>query len=437
MNKAYGTALAGLLLMGTALAGCGGGSSRPGEGEAANAGKSAEPKPPVTLTLFNGQVMPVDLEATGVLESLKAKHPHITLNVINRGKGSDYPDLIANGTLPDIIFESASFTTSRVMANGFHYDMQELAKKHRFDLAALEPNVLAQTQAQNSESKLYGLPFTMNKYALFYNKDVFDRFGVAYPKDGMSWDETYELAKKTTRSDGGTTFQGFTATPNNMMLNNQLSIGPLHPKEDKATINTDGWKLLYANLRRFFELPNASLVSPGDFSKGTIAMMVNAHPSIVGAAKANPQLNWDVVSVPSLKERPNVGFKPATLALFVTQTSKHKDEAFEVVSHMLSEEVQLILAKNGAGTPLKNETVKKATGRDVPEWAGKNVNALYFYPDAPPTEPRAAHLTDVGVDFGTSFASMIKDNVDENTALRIFEEQVNQAIEAAKAAKAK
>jgi multiple sugar transport system substrate-binding protein len=422
--------------MGAMLAGCSGGEAARTD-SAGNAKNQAQPKEPVTLTWFNAQVLPVNLEETGVLKTLKAKYPHITLNIIDRGKGSDYPDLIAMGTLPDIIFESASFTTSRIMANGFHYDMQELAKKHRLDPGVFEPNVLAQTQAQNSESKLYGMPFTMNKYALFYNKDVFDRFGAAYPRDGMSWDDTFELAKKMTRADGADTFQGFTAHPNNMMLNNQLSIGPLHSKEDKATINTDGWKLLYGNLRRFFELPNASLVPVGDFSKGTIAMMVNSHPSIIGAARANPQLNWDVSAVPSLKERPNVGFKPATLALFVSQTSKHKDEAFEVVSHMVSEEVQMILAKNGVGTPLKSDAVRKATGQDVPEWAGKNVKALYFYPDAPPTEPRAAHLTDIGVDFGNSFASMIKDNIDVNTALRNYEEQVNQAIEAAKAAKAK
>ncbi|TNJ55106.1 extracellular solute-binding protein [Paenibacillus hemerocallicola] len=436
MIKKLVTVLTGSLLIGAVLTGCSGGGSSQSNGEKGT-GEALKPKEPVTLTWFNAQGFPLILEETDILETLKKKYPHITLNIVNRGKGSEYADLIAMGTLPDIIYESAAFTTSRVMMNGLHYDMQELVKKHGFNLSSIEPNVLAQTQSQNSESKLYGLPFTMNKYALFYNKDVFDRFGVAYPKDGMTWDDTYELSKKMTRVDGSDTFQGFAAQPNNIMLNNQLSIGPLHPKEDKATINNDGHKLLYENLRRFFDLPNASIVPLGDFSKGTIAMMVNSHPSIVGAARANTQLNWDVVAVPSLKERPNIGFKPATLALFVTQTSKHKDEAFEVVSYMLSEEMQMILAKNGLGTPLKSDAVRKSTGQDVPEWQGKNVNALYFYPDAPPTEPRASHLTDVGVDFGASFANMVKDKTDVNTALRSFEEQINQAIETAKAAKAK
>lgn len=435
MNRIYASAFIGSLVLSTVLAGCGGGSGDKGSA-GTEGGTAVKPKDPVTLTWFNAQAFSLDFEESGMLEALKQKFPHITLNVINRGQNSNYPDLIAMGTLPDIIYESAAFTTSRVMENGFHYDMAELVKMHGFNLASIEPNVLAQTQAQNSESKLYGLPFIMNKYALFFNKDVFDRFGVAYPKDGLTWDDAYELSKKLTRVDGADTFQGIAMTPNNMILNNQLSIGPLHPKEDRATINTDGYKLIFDNLRRFFELPNAKIINPGDFSNGTVAMMINPHTSIVAAVKANPQLNWDVVSVPSMKEKPNIGFKPATLALFVTQTSKHKDDAFEVVSYMLSEEMQMLLARQGLGTPLRSDAVRKATGQGLQEWQGKNVGALFFYPDAPPTEPRQPHLTDVGVDFGATFANMITEKTDVNTALRVFEEDVNQRIEAAKAAKA-
>ncbi|MDQ1913670.1 extracellular solute-binding protein [Paenibacillus sp. GD4] len=414
------------------MSGCSGGEAVKSTGEPA----PPKSKDPVTLTWYFAQST---LEATldpAIQDALKAKFPHITLNFINRGKGSEYADLIAQGTLPDIIYESAAFTTSRVITNGFHYDLQDLVKKHNFNLDAIEPNVLAHTLAQSSEKKLYSLPLTMNKYALFYNKDIFDRFGVAYPKDGMTWDDVYELSRALTRTDGAVTYQGFTTQPNNIMLNNQLSLSPLHPKEDKATIHNDGYKLLYDNLKRFFDIPNAVIAPLGDFSKGTIATMVNSHPGIIGAVRANPQLNWDVVSVPSLKEKPNVGFKPATLSLFVAQTSKYKDEAFEVIAYMLSEEMQTLLSKNGQGTTLKSSAVKKAFGQNVPEWQGKNVGALFYYPDAPPSEPRDSQLTDVGVDFGTSFATMVKDKTDSNTALRSFEEQINQAIETAKAAKA-
>lgn len=429
-----------LVLLGIMMAGCGEQQETDMQGREipppppSNANNTVneivKPKDPVTLIWFNAQSF-LDFEEFGIIDALKAKLPHITLEIINRGTDNNYPDLIASGRLPDIIFESAAFTTSRVMEHGFHHDMQNLIKKHNFDLNTFEPNILAQAQATNSESKLYGLPFTVNKYATFYNIDLFNKFGVDTPRDGLTWDESYDLAKRMTRVDGGVTYQGFTAVPNNMMLNNQLSIGPLHPTENKATINHDNWKLLYENLGRFFQLPDAKILPTGDFANGMIAMMINA-----GAPGKDAEVNWDLVSVPTLKERPNVGFKPATLSLFVTETSKHKDDAFEVVAQMVSEEIQTLIARAGRATPLTNKNVQMATGQDLPHWQGKNVNALYYYQDAPPTEPRASHLTDVGVDFGSSFARMVNDGIDVNTVWRDFEEQINQAIEAAIAAKA-
>jgi multiple sugar transport system substrate-binding protein len=416
------------------LAACGGGSGEP----SASPPEGGDPLgKPVTLTLFNGQPGALDLERLGITDALKKKFPNLTLNILLKGPNTDYKNLIADGTLPDIIYESASFTVDRIMQNGFHYEMDDLLKKHNFDLNVFEPNVLAQTRYATGLGKTYGLPFTMNRYALFYNKDLFDKFGVPYPKDGMTWDDIYELAKRLTRSDQGTQYMGFATTPNNMMLNNQLSLGPLDPKQDKASLNTDGWKLLFENLKRFYEIPNNELLPTSEVGKGFIAMAVESHPPMISWAKANPEMRWDVVSVPVLKEKPNTGLKPATLSLFVTQTSQHKDEAFQVVAYLVSKEVQTLLARQGVGTPLADAEVKKAFGQNVPELKDKNTGAFYYYQDAPPSPLRDPNLTSVGVDFAAPFADMIKNKTDVNTVLRTFEEQINQKIEEAKAEKSK
>jgi multiple sugar transport system substrate-binding protein len=395
-------------------------------------------KEPITLTIFNGQPGALNFDNLGITDAIKKKFPNVTLNIILRdAKTQDYKDLIVAGALPDIIYESASFTTERIIQNGFQYDLQDLVKKNNFKLQQFEPNVLAQTQNASSEGKLYGFPFTMNRYALYYNKDIFDKFAVPYPKDRMTWDEIYNLAVKTTHEDQGTAYIGFESTANNMMLNNQLSLAPLDTKEDKAAVNTDGWKILFENLKRFYEIPGNNPMSASDVSKGNIAMALESHPLMVGWAKANPSLNWDIVSLPSLKERPNMGLKPATLALFIAQTSKYKDEAFQVVSYLVSEEVQMMLSKQGVGTPLATSTVKKAFGQDLPEMKGKNTGAFYFYPDAPPSPLRDPKLTNVSVDFGAKFFEMITNKTDVNTTLRQFEEGINQAIATAKQDKEK
>lgn len=425
-------AMMGLICSGVMVVGGCGGNGQKDASAVPPAGGNSPPPTPVKLTFYSAQGAVLD--SFGAVDLLKAKFPHITLEVINSQAGQRYADLIAAGTLPDIIYESNSLSKGSIIENNFQYDLDELVKKNKFDLNRFEPNVLLQARYSNSEGKLYGLPYSVNRYALAYNKDLFDKFGVAYPKDGMSWDETYTLAQRMTRQDGAVSYQGFAMnTPANYMLNNQLSLDPLHEKEDKANVLMDGWKLLYENLKRFYEIPNTSVANT-NFIGGQLAMMVGALSiSQFNQFAQNPQLSWDIVSVPTLKEAPRTGFKPAGLSMFITQTSKHKDEAFQVAEFLVSEEFQTIYARNGGGTTLASEKVRAAAGQDVPALKGKNTKALYYYSLAPSSPPRANQLTNVSVNFANSFSKMIETKIDVNTALRLLDEEINKSIAETKA----
>lgn len=45
-------------------------------------------------------------------------------------------------------------------------------------------------------------PVVNNTMSLYYNKDLFDKFGVSYPKDGMTWDEVLELNRQLDKNGG-------------------------------------------------------------------------------------------------------------------------------------------------------------------------------------------------------------------------------------------
>ncbi|RKN84476.1 ABC transporter substrate-binding protein [Paenibacillus ginsengarvi] len=424
MTFKWGKAAVCFLTSAALVSGCGGGEGKTSsQGESAP--KGAEPAKPVTLTLYNAQPGAVDFEKLGIAEAVKQKFPHITLQLLKREKGMEYADWVTGKTPVDIIYESTAFTVSSIKTNGLHVDLQEQIKLNGFKTDVFEPNVLAHAMSTNSEGKLYGLPFTMNRYALFYNKGLFDRFGAAYPKDGLTWDQVYDLAKKLTRTDAGAKYYGFTALPNNIMLNNQLSLGPLDLKEDKAAMNTDGWKLLLDNLRRFGEIPNNAFVPVTDSVKGTVAMILDSG----SISQAGSDIEWDLASVPELPQKPKTGFKPASLSLFLASTSAHKEEAFKVMAFLVSSEMQTKLTRQAIGTPLADPGVRKSFGQDLPQWKGKNVQALYYYPDAPALPPRADQLTNVSVNFSKLFTS----TNDSNTILRDFDDEINKAIQTEKA----
>lgn len=50
---------------------------------------------------------------------------------------------------------------------------------------------------------LYGLPYFLDSIGLFYNKELFDKAGVAYPDDTWTWDMLKENAAKLTNKDEG------------------------------------------------------------------------------------------------------------------------------------------------------------------------------------------------------------------------------------------
>jgi multiple sugar transport system substrate-binding protein len=48
------------------------------------------------------------------------------------------------------------------------------------------------------DGKQYGVPLSVQARVLFYNRNIFDRFGVPYPRGAMTWREFIEIAKRVT-----------------------------------------------------------------------------------------------------------------------------------------------------------------------------------------------------------------------------------------------
>jgi len=49
------------------------------------------------------------------------------------------------------------------------------------------------------DGKTYGLPQDINMFGLFYNKDIFDNAGIAYPDASWTWDDLERVAKRLTK----------------------------------------------------------------------------------------------------------------------------------------------------------------------------------------------------------------------------------------------
>lgn len=104
---------------------------------------------------------------------------------------------IASGELPDMVIMDgcgmASFIELGLMADISGADI----KWDEYIQGPMDSTML--------NGKHYGIPFATNCTALFYNKDLFDAAGIAYPDENTTWEDFRTMAKALTK-DGVTGF---------------------------------------------------------------------------------------------------------------------------------------------------------------------------------------------------------------------------------------
>ncbi|TMV45176.1 carbohydrate ABC transporter substrate-binding protein [Paenibacillus mesophilus] len=176
-------------------------------------------------------------------DAIKAKFPDYAIKFIRSEPGETLPDLLAAKQRIDFVFNVFDYALDPLFSYNLQYDMTELVKKHQVDLTQIEPTLMdAVKNAGNG--KLYLLPTDQQIQVMYYNKGIFDKFGVPYPRNGMTWDETLELSKKLTRKDGEKQYLGFAASPAFIFKTNPYSEPYLDPKTEKSTFERDTWKKL-------------------------------------------------------------------------------------------------------------------------------------------------------------------------------------------------
>ncbi|MDF2726107.1 MAG: extracellular solute-binding protein family 1 [Paenibacillus sp.] len=188
---------------------------------------------------------------------IQKKYPNVTFKVLG-GNNEKVPDLVAAGVKFDLIQSTAP---ELIIDNGLQDDLTDLIKKYNYDLNKLEPAVLDLIKLIG-DGKIYGFPNGVATVALFYNKTLFNKFGVSYPTSGMTWDQVFELAKRLTRNEGGVQYQGFVDYTSYIANANQMSQGYVDPKTGKATLNNDNWRKFMDNFIRFYTIPGNIFLPP-------------------------------------------------------------------------------------------------------------------------------------------------------------------------------
>lgn len=181
-------AVAGLLT-GCATGG-GGAGAEPSPSSTVSANIQAALQEPSTLTIWTwSTVTPL------VAEAFMKEYPNIKVDVVNVGNGhyQKLENAIKAGTGAPDLATMEYHTLPQFALNGSLVDLSQ------FDFGKYEDEFNpASWKTVNVNGGLYEIPHNAGPMALFYNKEVFDKYDVEVP---TTWDEYLDAARKIHAAD--------------------------------------------------------------------------------------------------------------------------------------------------------------------------------------------------------------------------------------------
>lgn len=137
-------------------------------------------------------------------DAYTAVNPNVSIEIqITPYKGGEYwtklEASMTGGTAPDVFWNNGLHVENYV-DGGMVLPLNEYIEKESFDLNVFPTSLVG---LYNIEGEQYAVPKDFDTNAVWYNKEIFDAAGVAYPTDDWTWDDMIETAKKLTDKEKG------------------------------------------------------------------------------------------------------------------------------------------------------------------------------------------------------------------------------------------
>lgn len=365
-----------------------------------------------------------------IVNPVKQKYPYITIQPMDP---ASLPDLLAarrSDDIPDIVITDYS-NLSTVIDLRYPADLNDTLKKLNVDLSKMVDSPLEGVRALSDKGELLGLPIYLDKYMLFYNVDLFEKFAVPYPSDEMTFEELVALVKRMTRQDGDVQYLGY-RWADLYTFGYQLGLPVISETTGKAALQTDEWKYALSLMKDIIDAGNHGndkVTHDHFFKEQRLSIYPQWMAPALSLLEAAPDLNWDMAAMPYSKYTPKVSGPAKPIYLIASTISKNVEQAITAIAHVAtSAEAQTLLSQYGRITVLQDESIREQLGTEMSILAGKNVAAVFKYPfgKLPYT---TAYESQAWAGLDTAPPNVIQ-GMDVNTALRLAEEEANKAIEA-------
>ncbi|MDF2724963.1 MAG: extracellular solute-binding protein family 1, partial [Paenibacillus sp.] len=293
----------------------------------------------------------------------------------------------------------------------------EIMTKTKFDMNRFGKEYLDMLRLMGDGKKLIALPdkvdYPYESAALLYNKSIFDKFAVPYPKDNMTWDDVLELAKKFNRLEGGVQYRGLVNIGLPNVLRSQFGL-QYTDRNDTVDLSAPQWAQMVKYVKDLaVAQDNLDLVvnaNVNPFLKEQTAAML---AGVVTTAFSNIEesegkVDWNMVTLPRIWGSQDVTLPGSSGFYAITSTSKNKEAAAQLL--------QAIYDSNTAKANIERPVLAK-----------RNLAAIKDKKRAIPVAGRYdGALTTI---LNNKLLEMIKQNKDVNTVIREMTEEMQKRVD--------
>lgn len=290
-----------------------------------------------------------------IAEAYMEAHPNVEIEIIDLG-ATDYAtalqtQLAGNDAPYDVVAVKDGFSFVSMIMKGLLKPMDQSA----IDMEAYGGNL----KPLMWEGEVYTLPLRSDFYVLFYNKEIFDKAGVSYPTNDMTFEEYDAMVRSLTDTTFGSEVYGthyhtwdicvqgmasaaedadiLAGDYNYMRPYYEMVLGQQEDKVcmDYSTLKTSGLHYLGA-----FGQGNVATMLMGTWSIGTLITRINEGQY--------PDLGeWAVAAYPHKSGKEAGNTVGNFVGMSVINSSKHVDVAEDFVRFAAGTEGAKIVAEKG------------------------------------------------------------------------------------------
>jgi ABC-type sugar transport system permease subunit/ABC-type glycerol-3-phosphate transport system substrate-binding protein len=288
-------------------------------------------------------------------KSFEEDNPGIRLRLIKNMQEEKIMTMIAGGVAPDVILFQGDRFLAFLTADAL-YDITEWVKRDssEIDLGDIYPITLKPFTMNN---RLFGMPFSICPFIMFYNRDLFQKHNVPFPDTGWTWEDMRKAAKKLTHDiDRDGVIDEFGLAMN-------LWIEPLFSfiyQNGGKIISGDGKELAMDDpktieaVQFIYDLIHKDMVvqtsfnrskSRATFKDGKTAMLSPGGIFWLPEFRFYENLDFDLAPLPKGPDGSASTISPIGYGIY--SHSKHPKEAYKFLKYLASKKGQQILARAG------------------------------------------------------------------------------------------